>query len=78
MQPLTSPPPAATVVTAEQQQPSPAPSASPVSRPKGKAQPLASDHAEVDVLVVGGGVCGTALLFELARYTDLQIGRAHV
>jgi malate dehydrogenase (quinone) len=25
----------------------------------------------VDVLVVGGGVCGTALLFELARYTDL-------
>ena len=26
----------------------------------------------VDVLIVGGGVCGTALLFELARYTDLQ------
>jgi malate dehydrogenase (quinone) len=26
---------------------------------------------EVDVLIVGGGVCGTALLFELARYTDL-------
>jgi malate dehydrogenase (quinone) len=25
----------------------------------------------LDVLVVGGGVCGTALLFELARYTDL-------
>jgi malate dehydrogenase (quinone) len=25
----------------------------------------------VDVLIVGGGVCGTALLFELARYTDL-------
>jgi len=24
-----------------------------------------------DVLIVGGGVCGTALLFELARYTDL-------
>jgi malate dehydrogenase (quinone) len=23
------------------------------------------------VLIVGGGVCGTALLFELARYTDL-------
>ena len=23
------------------------------------------------MLVVGGGVCGTALLFELARYTDL-------
>jgi malate dehydrogenase (quinone) len=26
----------------------------------------------VDVLIVGGGVCGTALLFELARYTDLE------
>lgn len=26
----------------------------------------------VDVLIVGGGVCGTALLFELARYTDLK------
>ena len=26
----------------------------------------------MDVLVVGGGVCGTALLFELARYTDLE------
>lgn len=25
----------------------------------------------VDVLIVGGGVCGTALLFELARYTDI-------
>jgi len=24
-----------------------------------------------DVLIVGGGVCGTALLFELARYTDV-------
>ena len=24
-----------------------------------------------DVLIVGGGVCGAALLFELARYTDL-------
>jgi malate dehydrogenase (quinone) len=28
--------------------------------------------ASVDVLIVGGGVCGTALLFELARYTDLK------
>jgi len=28
-------------------------------------------HQQVDVLIVGGGVCGTALLFELARYTDL-------
>lgn len=27
---------------------------------------------DVDVLIVGGGVCGTALLFELARYTDLD------
>ena len=26
---------------------------------------------QTDVLIVGGGVCGTALLFELARYTDL-------
>jgi malate dehydrogenase (quinone) len=29
-------------------------------------------EAEVDVLIVGGGVCGTALLFELARYTDVE------
>jgi malate dehydrogenase (quinone) len=28
--------------------------------------------AALDVLIVGGGVCGTALLFELARYTDLS------
>ncbi len=27
--------------------------------------------AQTDVLIVGGGVCGTALLFVLARYTDL-------
>jgi malate dehydrogenase (quinone) len=26
---------------------------------------------QTDVLIVGGGVCGTALLFVLARYTDL-------
>jgi malate dehydrogenase (quinone) len=32
---------------------------------------LPSDPQQVDVLIVGGGVCGTALLFELARYTDL-------
>jgi glycine/D-amino acid oxidase-like deaminating enzyme len=31
---------------------------------------LAADQ-QTDVLIVGGGVCGTALLFELARYTDL-------
>jgi malate dehydrogenase (quinone) len=45
-----------------------------------KAKPLgpaistdSPDHApDVDVLIVGGGVCGTALLFELARYTDLS------
>ena len=36
------------------------------------ADPAAAIDAELlDVLVVGGGVCGTALLFELARYTDL-------
>ncbi len=29
-------------------------------------------RSDVDVLIVGGGVCGTALLFELARYTDLK------
>jgi malate dehydrogenase (quinone) len=29
-------------------------------------------RGQVDVLIVGGGVCGTALLFELARYTDLS------
>ena len=33
---------------------------------------MAEPVACVDVLIVGGGVCGTALLFELARYTDLQ------
>jgi len=30
-----------------------------------------ADGESLDVLIVGGGVCGTALLFELARYTDL-------
>lgn len=33
---------------------------------------LAPDTPHTDVLIVGGGVCGTALLFELARYTDLE------
>lgn len=33
---------------------------------------LAEPAAQVDVLIVGGGVTGTALLFCLARYTDLQ------
>ncbi|SBO42990.1 FAD-dependent oxidoreductase [Cyanobium sp. NIES-981] len=32
----------------------------------------AAAAAPLDVLIVGGGVCGTALLFELARYTDLR------
>jgi malate dehydrogenase (quinone) len=32
---------------------------------------LAEPAAQVDVLIVGGGVTGTALLFCLARYTDL-------
>ena len=31
----------------------------------------AAVETTTDVLIVGGGVCGTALLFELARYTDL-------
>jgi malate dehydrogenase (quinone) len=33
--------------------------------------PAAQGPADVEVLIVGGGVCGTALLFELARYTDV-------
>jgi malate dehydrogenase (quinone) len=33
---------------------------------------LSPDTPLTDVLIVGGGVCGTALLFELARYTDLE------
>ncbi len=36
-----------------------------------KTAPAPIDSELLDVLVVGGGVCGTALLFELARYTDL-------
>ena len=31
----------------------------------------AAVETTTEVLIVGGGVCGTALLFELARYTDL-------
>jgi malate dehydrogenase (quinone) len=41
---------------------------------KSAASPLAdssSTATATDVLIVGGGVCGTALLFTLARYTDL-------
>jgi len=39
--------------------------------PDPKLPTSATATGEVDVLIVGGGVCGTALLFELARYTDL-------
>ena len=37
----------------------------------GEGQAHGQASQQVDVLIVGGGVCGTALLFELARYTDL-------
>ncbi len=47
----------------------PAATASPVaSRP---SIPPTAEVSHTDVLIVGGGVCGTALLFVLARYTDL-------
>ena len=36
----------------------------------GQAEPSPEERL-TDVLIVGGGVCGAALLFELARYTDL-------
>jgi malate dehydrogenase (quinone) len=36
----------------------------------GPAEPSPQEQ-RTDVLIVGGGVCGAALLFELARYTDL-------
>ena len=42
--------------------------------PSDPAPPLAEPAGslpETDVLIVGGGVCGTALLFVLARYSDL-------
>ena len=29
------------------------------------------EEQRTDVLIIGGGVCGSALLFELARYTNL-------
>ena len=41
------------------------------SAASGSGHGAAQPREEVDVLIVGGGVCGTALLFELARYTDL-------
>jgi malate dehydrogenase (quinone) len=46
---------------------------SPLQRGRQPGDGGVSDPATpvVDVLIVGGGVCGTALLFELARYTDL-------
>ena len=40
-------------------------------RPSPSAGPVPGAETQTDVLIVGGGVCGTALLFELARYTDL-------
>ena len=48
------------------------PEAPPVASAPGSAASPGSEPQEVDVLIVGGGVCGTALLFELARYTDLS------
>ena len=42
----------------------------PIASPDTPNPGAAADR--VDVLIVGGGVCGTALLFELARYTDLS------
>ncbi|MEB3361018.1 MAG: FAD-dependent oxidoreductase [Synechococcaceae cyanobacterium] len=36
----------------------------------GQGEPSPKEQ-RTDVLIVGGGVCGAALLFELARYTDL-------
>ncbi|MFZ0407183.1 MAG: FAD-dependent oxidoreductase [Cyanobium sp.] len=35
------------------------------------SESAAHPSVDTDVLIIGGGVCGTALLFELARYTDL-------
>ena len=66
LRPLSSPtpipgPPAFAMVT-------PAPAA---ERPSPSAGPALAAETQTDVLIVGGGVCGTALLFELARYTDL-------
>ena len=40
-----------------------------------QSETLAADAGALqstDVLIVGGGVCGTALLFVLARYTSLR------
>ena len=39
--------------------------------PSPSAGPVSAAESQTDVLIVGGGVCGTALLFELSRYTDL-------
>lgn len=39
--------------------------------PRGAAKGEPGVEAETDVLIVGGGVCGAALLFQLARYSDL-------
>jgi malate dehydrogenase (quinone) len=50
---------------------SPVSPANPGSDPSTLQPDTSPDATQVDVLIVGGGVCGTALLFELARYTDL-------
>ncbi|MFM7085479.1 MAG: FAD-dependent oxidoreductase, partial [Cyanobium sp.] len=50
------------------------PSLDPTSTPGAAVsgeQPAADGPIDTEVLIVGGGVCGTALLFSLARYTDL-------
>ena len=52
----------------------PGPTDSAPSEPQAQAAaslPAGAQIAHTDVLIVGGGVCGTALLFVLARYTDL-------
>jgi malate dehydrogenase (quinone) len=54
-----------------------APSEMPISAAAGSDAPAAGAGApaaipETDVLIVGGGVCGTALLFVLSRYSDLR------
>ncbi len=49
-----------------------APSETPISAAAGSdASSSATAIPETDVLIVGGGVCGTALLFVLSRYSDL-------
>jgi malate dehydrogenase (quinone) len=47
----------------------------PVLAPMPQPEILAAEAETLpstDVLIIGGGVCGTALLFVLARYTSLR------